>query len=50
MEEKINSGYSVEKSDVEEAIQMMKTALTEKQIKEREQKRYLQRVLQCKSF
>jgi [acyl-carrier-protein] S-malonyltransferase len=41
----------VEKSDVEEAIQMMKTALTEKkQIKEREQKRYLQRVLQCKSF
>ncbi|MES9710914.1 ACP S-malonyltransferase, partial [Bacillus safensis] len=49
-EEKINSGYSVEKSDVEEAIQMMKTALTEKQIKEREQKRYLQRVLQCKSF
>ncbi|MEC2665147.1 ACP S-malonyltransferase, partial [Bacillus cereus] len=50
LEEKINSGYSVEKSDVEEAIQMMKTALTEKQIKEREQKRYLQRVLQCKSF
>ncbi|TKI99867.1 ACP S-malonyltransferase, partial [Bacillus cereus] len=50
LEEKINSRYSVEKSDVEEAIQMMKTALTEKQIKEREQKRYLQRVLQCKSF